>query len=232
MIVVENCPYCGGELKFFKAVDSAPLKIVKYFSDVICMETVSNYYACKICGLRIQTPRMNDESIKEFYSSGEYRKTLGMSQDRVEIDEGMRADSCMRFLVENKVDIKSHLDIGSSNGKFIQETYRHYGIDSEGYDLLGGTPLPDKKYELVSSIHTLEHCPDPMKELHYYRTLSDKYLLLEVPKLAEPPGYKGLRFSHLFNFPKEVIEKMVENAGYKILVSEQKPDTRILAEVY
>jgi hypothetical protein len=122
--------------------------------------------------------------------------------------------------------------MGAGFGYFIGNTEKYFKAETEGYDLKNNpTEKPNKKYDLVSSTHCLEHCPYPKEELALYRSLAKEYLLLEVPPYATAGSLYGLRFSHLYCFPVDVLTKMITDAGFKILVADVQNGTRILAEV-
>lgn len=234
LLEIESCHYCGSKgLTFFKSVYSTPSLAVEFCDGYIPMITVANYVICPKCGLLMLSPRMTDERIDKFYESGEYRRTLGLRKELVVYTENERADSLLGFLIKHNIELKSHLDMGSGNGFFVEKTKHHYGSYSVGYDPGDIKDLPKGTFDLVSSSHCLEHCIYPTKELEFYRSKCKGYLLLEVPGYVdmESSDYHGLRFSHLYCFPVNVLLKMVENAGFKVLVLEKEPETRLLAEV-
>jgi len=229
----KNCPICGSEeIKQYEQVASAPYIVAKLDGFEFLMAVMSNYFSCKNCQVIFQNPHMSEEDITRYYESGLYRGSLGLNIEMVMKDETKRAEEVTKFLVEAVIYPQTHLDIGASNGCLIDELHRALGTEGKGYDLYGAYRQDDPvKADLVTSLHTLEHCFDPIKELQLYHDLCSKWLLLEVPRQSEYRDIRGLRFSHLFSFPQKVVENMVEEARFRILISEQKPDTRILAEV-
>jgi len=176
---------------------------------------------------------MSDERIAQYYSSGLYRKTLGLSTEAMDADEKRRALDVAVWLDKRGIMPNSHADIGASRGYLLQEV----GADEQsGYDVnpswmrareLGG--IENKTFELVTSIHVLEHTANPMRELELYKSLSTEYVLIEVPGINATGG--ALRFAHLWYFPPKVLADMMERAGMKIVEIDESSNTRILGKV-
>lgn len=231
----KDCPICGSEnIEFFDQLASAPYMTVFVENLPFVMTTISTYYTCHDCKLIFQNPHMNEDQVKKYYKTGIYRSSLGMIKEDLMVDESRRGDGIRNFLVDAGITpvISTHLDIGAAHG-YLVEKMAELGVMSKGYDLYGKYigDEPPEKADLVTSVHVLEHSTNPRKQLMQYRALTNKWLLLEVPVQCEYKNRRGLRFSHIYSFPLDVVEKLVEDAGFKILISEQKPDTRILAEV-
>lgn len=233
LVEAESCHYCGNtELVLEKTVYSTPIFEVEFCNGIVFAVTMSNFLKCTKCGLLIQSPRMSDERLKQFYSTPLYWETIGREEDILRSTEENRAKSLLNFLKANDVQFKTHIDMGYGFGYFLRYTRAYYGAEVIGYDLKDNpAKKPNKKYDLVSSTHCLEHCPYPKDELALYRSLSNKYLLLEVPPYISENSLYGLRFSHLYCFPVDVLNQMIEDAGFKVLVSDPQNGTRILAEV-
>jgi len=126
----------------------------------------------------------------------------------------------------------SHADIGASRGYLLREV----GAEIRGSDDMnkkygkfdfGG--VEDRQFELVTSIHVLEHTTDPMCELMRYSMLSYDYVLIEVPGLQAQGG--ALRFAHLWYFPPKVLIEMIVRAGIAVIEVEESLNTRILGKV-
>jgi hypothetical protein len=230
-LTITTCPNCtSGNLAPYETVYTAPLLYVDFCGGVLPVLTVTSYVNCPGCGLVIQSPRMTDERIAEYYSSGTYRDTLGLSVEYMDRDELRRAREVAGFLRTHNTAPQSHLDIGSSRGYLLQEV----GAPVQcGYDMnpsyAGDTPMRrgQLNYELVSSIHVLEHTAEPLEEIAWYASLTADLLLIEVPGENTKGG--PLRFAHLYYFPPAMLAAMVEAAGMRIVAMETEPNTRILA---
>lgn len=237
-ITITTCPNCqSNSLTYYREVFTAPFLFVPFASGKLPMLTRTTYVSCTECGLVIQSPRMTDERIAEYYSSGLYRKTMGISDADAERDELRRAKDIAGWL-DHKIDysLGSHLDIGCSRGYLLQEfdAVLKFGYDENpNYEIEGVFTETNREnlrtYTLVTAIHVLEHTTDPVKELAWYASHSSKYVLIEVP--GENCKGGPLRFAHTYYFPPDTLRAMVEAAGMQVLHMETEPNTRILATV-
>lgn len=227
-----NCPWCGGnEINHDVAKTiTSPYIVADIGGGKIPMATVSLFSECK-CGLIFQEHRQDNDWYDWFYSSGTYRKTLGISQEEMDADEKQRAFDITNWLKERNITFQYHLDIGSSRGYFLNNTKWVFGCSigsSEPnleYSQLTAAPIKQHP-DMVSAIHVLEHVTDPISEIKKWSDMTDKYLLIEVPGKNTIGG--PLRFAHLYYFPPELIkEKMVE-LGFDVVSMETEPNTRIL----
>ncbi len=223
---VTSCPVCGSAiLEEHATVVSHPFAVLAYGGINFNVGTVSNYVKCAVCGLYIQSPRLNDEKLMEYYRSGVYRQSVSLPEAQADISEQNRAKRLAAYLKERHIEPESHLDFGAARGHLLKEVdaKHQYGFDLFGYYEKGQIVLS----ELVSSVACLEHCADPMKELKTYRECCTKYLLLEAPGVCD----NAFRFPHLYVFPAELLMEMVVRAGFKIIDATVGADTTILAEV-
>jgi hypothetical protein len=176
---------------------------------------------------------MTDARIKEYYSSGVYRQTLGLSQVAMDDDEQQRAREIVDFLEDHKVEPTIHCDIGSSRGYLLDQTNALFGCTTIGRDLnLGYIDVQcegEGKPDLVTAVHVLEHTTDPKKSLNEWAAMTTRWLLIEVP--GEKCKGGPLRWAHTYYFPKPLLERMIIDTGCKIVVSEttETQHTRILA---
>lgn len=210
------------------------------FSDVPTRAMIC-YSRCE-CGILFQTPRLVDDEIIAYYSSGRYRREIDATQVEIDVDEQARADDLVRFLKRQGLTSFSHLDIGCSRGYFLRETRDKLRAEPiAGIELLGdytvsGIPvmptlnLLTNKFGLVSAIHVLEHCINPRAELQSWieRIEPRGYLLLEVPGANSKGG--PLHFSHLFYFPGDTLRRIIESSGLVVVAVETWPHTRILVQ--
>lgn len=102
---------------------------------------------------------MSDERIAQYYSSGLYRQTLGISIEDMDADEKRRALDVAVWLDRRGVIPSSHADIGASRGYLLGEV----GASEQGqYDLnpryskVDADNVDNGKFELITSIHVLE----------------------------------------------------------------------------
>lgn len=235
-IQLTTCPNChGSDLQPYETVTTAPYFEVMFCGGSLPVLTHSVFVRCDSCGLVMQSPRMTDERIAEYYSSGAYRQTLGVSVEYMDADEQRRADNISSWLWIQEVAPKRHLDIGCSRGYLLESVVANvqHGFDSNPAYSNDIQVFSDKsklqQYDLVTAVHVLEHTTDPIAELQWYKSLSTDKVLIEVPGANCKGG--PLRFAHLFYFPFETLHSMVEAAGMKVVAVETNPNTRILATV-
>jgi len=230
-ITSTHCYNCNTPLLPHLTVISAPVLTVEFCGGDLPVMTSSTFVKCPACGLVAQSPRMSDERIEHYYSSGSYRMTLGISTDDMDADEKRRALDVAVWLEKRGITPSSHTDIGMSRGFLLTEV----GADVQsGYDVnpkyatLEVTRV-EGKFELVTSIHVLEHTINPMNELEWYKSLSTKYVLIEVPGINAKGG--ALRFAHLWYFPPMVLADMMVRAGIAVIEVDESSNTRILGKV-
>jgi hypothetical protein len=229
-IEVTSCIYCGGNVEPYRSVNTAPYLMVDFCGGTLPVSTMSTFVKCAKCGLVAQSPRISDERIAQYYSSGLYRQTLGIPVEAMDADELLRAQDVNFFLKTHRVKPTSHADIGASRGYLLSEVG---AIIQKGFDVNPNygvyESVDNGRYELVTSIHVLEHTINPIAELLWYKNLSSDKVLIEVP--GEKCKGGPLRFAHLYYFPPNVLANMMQDVGLKILEIETDPNTRILAQI-
>jgi 2-polyprenyl-3-methyl-5-hydroxy-6-metoxy-1,4-benzoquinol methylase len=207
---------------------------------------------CLNCGLVYQSPRMDEDELKYFYQT-EYRKVYQGSNDPTQIDltvQSKRADALLEILEKsNIVNVDRHLDIGCSSGIFLErvasryqclsvgvepgETYRNHA-KKRGvmvYDNLENVKQAgEKKFDLITMIHVLEHLPNPvvyLKNLKDTLLESDGIILIEVPNLF---AHDSFEIAHLTSFSRFTLEETLRKAGYKkkFLIRHGRPRSLII----
>ena len=231
-ITSTTCYHCNTPLQPYRTVISAPALTVKFCSGDLPVLTSSTFVICPTCGLVAQSPRMSDERIEQYYSSGLYRETLGLSTEAMDADEKRRALDVAVWLDKRGITPSSHADIGASRGYLLNEVGAEiqaaYDLNPR-YSQIDADNIKDNHFELVTSIHVLEHTIDPMRELEWYKSLSTEYVLIEVPGINATGG--ALRFAHLWYFPPKVLIEMMVRVGLRVLEIDESSNTRILAEI-
>lgn len=229
-IEVTSCINCNASVVPYQSVATAPYLMVTFCGGSLPVLTSTIYVKCEACGLIAQSPRMTDERINQFYSSGLYRQTLGIPVESMDADELERARDISLWLCVHNVEPSSHIDIGASRGYLLREVGAvvQYGMDSNK-DYGGSTSGNVGKYELVTAIHVLEHVTNPHAEIQFYKSLSTDKVLIEVPGANCRGG--PLRFAHLYYYPSALLVEMLEQAGMTILELDTEPNTRILARI-
>lgn len=231
---LDTCPDCGGGLSQYDMAYTAPYFEVEFCNGRLPMVTVSNFKSCDACGLVVQSPRMTDERIIYYYSSGLYRDTLTLTSADMDADEQRRASDVADWLRQQSVKPKRHLDIGCSRGYLLESVGAsvQHGYDNNpsysGHIRVYGDKSKLQQYDLVTAVHVLEHTINPAQEIEWYKSLTTDLLLIEVP--GENCKGGPLRFAHLYYFPPETLVDMLIWAGLRVMAMERDPNTRILCK--
>jgi len=197
---------------------------------------------CANCGFVYQSPRMTESELIDFYQS-QYRQIYqgieGPDQKEIAIQEA-RALGIINLLRDCGVEqVKRFLDIGASTGMLINKIKNEYQCDasgiepgrayreyarSHGIDVFASLDdLPDageKKFDLVSLIHVLEHIPDPVKYLEKVRSdylVDQGRILIEVPNIY---AHDCFEIAHLTSFSRHTLNEVLKSAGFRTIFME------------
>ena len=197
---------------------------------------------CSNCGLVYQSPRMTEPELKEFYLS-EYRQIYQGTEEPDHKDiavQEARAVEIINLLRDCGVEkVERFLDIGASTGMLIEKIKKKYQCDAFGIEpgsayqaharsreieMFGSLDelhaSGEKKFDLISMIHVLEHLPDPVK---YMKNLRFKYLgvqgkiLIEVPNLF---AHDSFEIAHLTSFSRHTLYEVMKKAGFRTIFVE------------
>ena len=212
--VVERCPICDCDLSLFFGQGNAPI-----FSnpDILGggpLSIVTNYHQCVSCGLVRQSPRLDDASLLELYSSGKYRQMINNSQEAMDQDEKARGERIAALIVGEG----RHLDIGCSRGYLLElsagKGRQVLGVEPNLNYVRPGIPAVDQlsvvvpAWDTITCIATLEHVPDPVNYADQIMNLlaPDGRLIIEVPSEKSKGG--PLRLWHLYLLQPWVIMRL------------------------
>jgi len=209
-----------------------------------------HFVTCKECGLVYQNPRIDLEGIKPYYDD-EYiahrKKTdwgiLTPLYNRAMDKHDRMKDKIIRNYV--RLGPKSEvLDVGCAAGTFLAKMDMRYGAKGVGIDFkdLSGYPafekskfhcglfyeqaLGERRFDLVTMWHFLEHDYDPIRTLKKAITVlrDDGRLVIEVPRLDSLswqlykdrwPGLQAPQHTVLYN--KETLLRIIKKAGLEVV---------------
>ncbi len=206
---------------------------------------------CDTCGLVAQDIEQTESDLKHYYNA-EYQKTNSLREGTVQTPREHFSDSIRAFeAVFERVrpflaKDKRVLDIGCGAGELLHLVKPHVteavgielnedfvrfirddlGIPAYAEDV-NRMDLPDKSFDLIFCIMTLDHLPNPGETLSTMkRLLKDKGMIyIEVPNRDEAlnrflPEQNRKRFNtffwhkaHYFYFTKETLFGMLKKAG-------------------
>ncbi len=231
---VSHCPFCSG-------TESLLFDQREFRS-----QAVTNRI-CTACGLVFQSPRLAEAELESFYEGeyrqlyqgveGPTEKDLAVQEKRADVMLAfLRAYAGEGFRSQESGKPLRHLDIGCSAGillKRFQEGLGSYpvGVEPETVyreharqqGLAVYASLHDlqeteqRRFDVVSMIHVLEHLPDAAGTLVQLREtyLADSAcLLLEVPNLY---AHDCFEVAHLVSFSAHTLSQVVQRAGYEIV---------------
>jgi hypothetical protein len=226
---------------FSETLTECPICNNTYFSKFekcVHFDVDLNYCICNKCYTVFQTPRIPEKDMSSFYASKYRTLYLEQAEPRPqELDvQTKRATHLIDFLVHNRLNLKSHLDIGSGSGALLKESRSRFQCDVSGiefddahrafaskngirmYESLDRWEIDTVgKVELVSLSHVLEHLSYPVSYLSRIRQTilqENGYLLIEVPNLYIHPS---LEIAHTFAFSTTSLQNTIEQAGFLII---------------
>jgi len=198
---------------------------------------------CRRCGLVYASPRLDRETLDEFYRRRVYPQFLGADgrfTDRLINAATAEAAVTFRYFANGlELRDRSVLEIGCGLGHFLA-LCRDAGARVQGVELDGlyadyaerehGLPIIRKHiehvqfehpFDVIAMFHVVEHLEDPVALLAEARRLlaPDGRLLIEVPNLTGPwrvPPAEFFRVEHLFNFTFETLSQMLRRAGFAV----------------
>lgn len=222
---LKTCPLCAGEEH-------------KLFDKSIFRGLVVINHICERCGFVFQSPRQTVEELNSFYAA-QYRQMYQGNEGPTHKDlliQEKRAAFLVKFTKELLNDIDRHLDIGCSTGILLKtfqqyfnsqpvgiepgDSYRNYA-QSKGIevyrDITEARSSGEKKFDLVSMAHVLEHIHDPVAyliDLRRQHITPGGYLLLEVPNLY---AHDSFEIAHMSAFSKHTLTETLKKSGYSVI---------------
>ncbi len=224
-IEVKECPLCG-------AAESQLLDQREFRGEEIRNQV------CSGCGLVFQSPRMTAVELDQFYAQT-YRQVYQGESGPTKKDlfiQGGRADSLLAFLGKQNVKPSRYLDIGCSSGILLQHFREHFGCEAVGVepgdayrayardqglnvhpDLGSLQAAEEKRFDLISMAHVLEHIPEPadyLANLREYHLASSGLILLEVPNLYVHDSFE---IAHMTSFSAHTLRQVIQQAGFDLV---------------
>jgi hypothetical protein len=218
--LIDTCPACNSRaIRKEKEVSTVPQFELELFGIPLSGTAMVTYCMCLDCGLIFHNPRMTQETLAKFYGDA-YRQIYPEGNEEVE-----RSQRLCHALKDAKVEFDTHLDIGGANGAFVSLTRKEFGAESLGVDFFTRDRAVGK-YDLVSSIHCLEHVLDPVAELAFIAEHAARYVLIEVP----PVGCTGA-LAHPLEFKPWTLRGLIQSHFEILVFLETKRYTLVLAQV-
>ena len=200
-------------------------------------------YECKDCGL-VQL-NSHEHIRKEHYENS---KMHGSDPEPISVwERNTEEDDERRFqMLKTLLPNKDLLDFGCGNGGFLKKAktlasevtgieleerirkYLHEDLQIfSGLDSLG-----ERKYDLITAFHVIEHLQDPRKILENLKEFLslEGYIVVEVPSasdalllLYECEAFQNFTYwsQHLYLFNANTLESLAKLSGLKVIAIEQ-----------
>lgn len=223
-----SCKICGSE-------NTGP-----YFTDE------PRILQCQKCRVVFLSPEAVNYEPEQYYSEKSHYSRLPAEW---EIKRGREnARNVVKFINKYiKPSGKSLLDVGSHIGLFVHEATRagftaegietnrtavswatEHNIPIQNYDI--ETFSSNKKYDVITLFHVLEHLPNPRTALGKFGGYINDggYMIIEVPNIdshlakKDGPAWKFIALEHLFYFSDETLGNILKNLGFKIIVVKRR----------
>ncbi|KND48414.1 MAG: hypothetical protein AB200_01645 [Parcubacteria bacterium C7867-005] len=203
---------------------------------------------CPQCSFVFSQPMPTESFLNKFYSSKMFRGLdwgIIFITDRVrkEFSAPERANKHLDFIKHLmgqrtiSKDVRSVLDIGSSEGSFLLgmlenypnvatyavepgQNFRHLTEKKfrKIYNSLSEVD-PNDKFDVITMWHVLEHVRDPLKILHDIKKhmSPESLLIFEIPDLDKYFGIGPIHVDHVVHFNAETIRKTLGTAGFDVV---------------
>lgn len=228
------CNICGNETK----VDY----IVKYDLNLGGGVFEQGINICDKCGFVFSSTNLSKEYMDKVYQLNDTTFLEDESFIHREKTQLIRRSKNQLSMVENNdIHVKDVLDIGSSTGYVLKqykikglEVYgiefakqaidisrRIYGIDVfEGSFEQYYTIHSDRKFDLITMSHVLEHVVDPSAFMEKVSNVNRRYIYIEVPSITEKfrdEPFGMFAEEHLNYFSVQSLNNLMFSRGYKPL---------------
>jgi 2-polyprenyl-3-methyl-5-hydroxy-6-metoxy-1,4-benzoquinol methylase len=235
MKVINNCLVCGSS--YFK-----PFLVCK---DYTVSKEDFNIVACNGCGFKFTNPRPDDSVLGNYYKAEDYISHTNTKKGIVnKLYHIVRTRTLKKklSLVKSYVSRGTILDYGCGTGMFLdvckKAGWETFGMepDDEARKIASETNLnlfsdkdkintyiTDKKFNVITLWHVLEHVTDMPETLAFFkaRLAKDGVLFIAVPNHAsyDAKHYKEHWAAydvprHLHHFEKKTMKQLLESNGF------------------
>jgi len=221
---IHECPICGALEETWKDEIG---EMISHGMHVI-------YRQCVKCGIGFQNPRPTEESVIQAYRDNSYREIMTETQGGAQLEEvklqSIRAQRIAAIIKEENITPRRFLDVGSSLGILTYQIHKAFDCEAWGHELskefrelaagFEGVQFVaeledlEGKFDVITSIHVLEHLIDPVGQLIKLRDLltEDGVLILECP---DGRNTVGMSLWHYVVFVFETMTAALEEAGFE-----------------
>lgn len=187
--------------------------------------------SCKKCSVVHQVVKMSEQQYFDFYKNeyhGDFQTKIGLKEYKERYDHDKHIAQ-MRF---EKYDFHipargKLLDIGASNGAFVDYArndlhYDAYGVDFTEHEWIYQGPLdtvnfPTEYFDVITMHDVLEHLIDPVATLKEVKRILKPggKLIVDFPDYHKPEGRHHWRpIQHLWYFDKDQLVNLLWESGF------------------
>ncbi len=242
MQAIEKCLVCGSN-------NFEPFLVCK---DYTVSQENFNIVSCKGCGFKFTNPRPEDSVLGNYYKAESYVSHTNSKKGIVnKLYHYVRSYTLKKKvkMINSYVSRGTLLDYGCGTGMFLAEckkdAWEVYGMepDTDARKIATNqdlsvfsdkdriqTYITDKKFNVISLWHVLEHVTDMAETLSFFKKKlnADGVLIIAVPNHAsyDAEYYKEYWAAydvprHLYHFDLKSMQTLLNNAGFKLI--ESKP---------
>jgi 2-polyprenyl-3-methyl-5-hydroxy-6-metoxy-1,4-benzoquinol methylase len=229
---IHPCSICSG---------ATFVQLARHDRNLLGVSTVG----CSSCGLVQTNPRPSAAGLEVFYRDHYrmyYQGTATPDSQYIEsLNKDIRlANSVAFFLDTLKLPHEAAvLDFGCGEGSLFAALRKasfsgaFYGVELNasfgefasryGHATVSNTIRAREPVDLVIVNHVLEHLADPIGTLCQLGTLlkPDGRLYIDVPDVEEYTSIQDLHIAHIFHFTVRTLARLVEQAGFHIVLVEK-----------
>jgi SAM-dependent methyltransferase len=237
-----HCLVCDGPL----AIELDLEQDVAVTSDCHVVDERIRVHRCRTCGTLQKIPTASYlAKVDEIYRA--YRSyELSEGHEQVKFDSGIpraRSEILLDNVVGHLPARGDFLDIGTGAGVFLRAVHKRFGTKANLYahdvtgavrdNLAAALPLRDffvgdlaaidRRFDVVSMVHVLEHIPTPLLALQLASRLlkDDGVLLVQVPDLEETI-FDTVIFDHVFHFSTTTVLDLMRRVFPSCILPDRK----------
>jgi len=241
-----KCNICNNQLNKIFSSNS----VLAVSSDNKSIKSPLNIYKCPKC-FHIQ--KISDNKIKTVYET--YKNNdLVNGQDQIKFVNGkpfFRTDILIKTIINKLKNKKTLLDIGTGTGVFLSSCNNYFNFDMSAFDLnsryknkilsiknvtnfyTNSLEELNRKFDIISMIHVLEHIEKPLETLKILQKKLNKngIIIIQVPSINENLN-DALIYDHYSNFTKNSLFLLLSKVftNIKFIKTEIKNEITVVIE--
>lgn len=203
-------------------------------------------YRCSVCGLLQKLP-VNEyrENVKNIYNRYKLHSIVENTDDQIKFVDGKvinRTNRVLKSVQEFLPVCGKALDFGTGNGAMVSALFGQGGWSIDAYDVCDDKKeklissgkignfytclddVPDKRYDLVTMVHVLEHLLDPIELLVRIKVKMSKggFLIVQVPDV-NTNSFDLTVYDHVMHFTHVTLLSLVRQVFNQVMIINPTP---------